>query len=447
MNRRDFIRTSLAGAALAALPRWGAGEEPPVAPGKRPANIIFILADDLSFGALKCYGADRDPGPTPTLDALSAGGVRFTRCHTVPWCGPSRCQLLTGNYPFRTGYVGNSIPHNATPEKFPAIARCLKDAGYATGMVRKWHGLKPGPAGWGFDEHLQSPRVEGVYWLTPKDSYTVNGKKVSPKERVFYADVMHEFAEDFITRHKDQPFFLYYPMHYPHVGPGLKETPGNTTPIATMDRMVGKLVAVLERLKLRQDTLLIFAGDNGGGIGVSTIGSRKVLGTKTDLQEGGCTVPFIANWPGTVPAGKVNTDLADFVDMLPTFVELAGGKLPAGKTLDGVSIAPQLRGEKGHPKGWAFTQICNHWFVRDDRWKLTSAGELLDVSDGLFVEKPLPPKAEPEVRKRLDAIAERLGVREAVRAHPEWVKSTDFPKNGLLLQPRGGKPTKKSSEG
>jgi len=446
MNRRSFLKTSLAGAALAALPRnlWSA--DPSHA--RRKPNIIFILADDLSFGALKCYGADRDPGPTPTINALSAGGMRFTRCHTVPVCGPSRCQFQTGNYPFRTGFVSNSgrIKTWATPEKFPAIARCLKDAGYATGVVGKWHGLKPGPAGWGFDEYLESPRVEGVYWLTPKDTYTVNGKKVSPKERVFYADVMHEFAEDFMTRHKDQPFFLYYPMHYPHVGPGLKETPDNTTPIATMDRMVGKVVAVLERLKLRQDTLLIFAGDNGGGIGVSTIGGRKVLGDKLDLQEGGCTVPFIANWPGTVPAGKVNTELVDFADMLPTFTELAGGKLPAGKTLDGVSIAPQLRGEKGNPKGWAFTQIGNQWFVRDDRWKLTSTGELLDVSDGLFVEKTMPPEAEPEVRQRLDAIAERLGVREAVKAHPEWVMSTDFPRNGLLLKPRGGTTPRKPRE-
>jgi arylsulfatase A len=187
--------------------------------------------------------------------------------------------------------------------------------------------------------------------------------------------------------------------------------------------MVGKTVAVLERLKLRQDTLLIFASDNGGGH--DTIGGRKVLGGKFGLQEGGCTVPFIANWPGVVPAGKVNTELVDFADMLPTFVELAGGKLPAGKTLDGVSIAAQLRGEKGNPKGWAFAQIDNRWFVRDDRWKLTDAGELLDVSDGLFVEKPVRPGAEPEARKCLDAIAEHLGVREAVKAHPEWAKTTD----------------------
>lgn len=427
MNRRDFIKTSLAGTALAALPRnlWSADP----APARRRPNVIFILADDLSMAALSCYGADRNQGPMPTIESLSAGGLRFTRCHTVPVCGPSRCQFLTGNYPFRTGFVSNSgrITVWATPEKFPAIAVCLKEAGYATGMVGKWHHLKPGPAAWGFDEHLESPRVEGTYWLTPKDTYTVNGKKVSPKERVFFADVMHEFAEDFVTRHQAHPFFLYYPMHYPHVGPGLKETPDGTTPLATMDRMVGKLVTVLERLKLRQDTLLIFAGDNGGGIGVNTIGGRKVLGTKLGLQEGGCTVPFIANWPGVVPAGKVNTELVDFADMLPTFVELAGGKLPAGKTLDGVSIARQLRGEKGNPKGWAFTQIGNHWFVRDDRWKLTDSGELLDVSDGLFVEKVMPPGAEPEARKRLDAIAEHLGVRAAVKAHPEWATTGRIP--------------------
>jgi arylsulfatase A-like enzyme len=196
-----------------------------------------------------------------------------------------------------------------------------------------------------------------------------------------------------------------------------------------MDRMLGKTVAVLERLRLRQDTLLIFASDNGGGIGCGAIGGRKVLGGKRGLREGGCTVPFIANWPGVVPTGKVNTELVDFVDMLPTFVELAGGKLPPGKTLDGISIAPQLRGEKGNPKGWAFAQIRNRWFVREDRWKLTETGELFDVSDGLFAEKPMPPGAEPEARKRLDAIADRLGVRQAVKAHPEWAGTPDKKSN------------------
>jgi arylsulfatase A-like enzyme len=315
-------------------------------------------------------------------------------------------------------------PNFGLPLAEKTIAERLKALGYATGMVGKWHHLKPGPAGWGFDEHLQSPAVAGVYWISPTGHYTVNGQKVSPKERVFFPEVMREFAEDFITRRQQHPFFLYYPMHYPHVGAGLNETPDKTTPLATMDRMVGKLVAVLERLRLRQDTLLIFASDNGGGIGVNPIGGRKVLGGKRGLQEGGSTVPFIANWPGVVPAGTINTELVDFADMLPTFVELAGGKLPAGKTLDGVSIAPQLRGEKGTPKGWAFAQIRDRWFVRDDRWKLTDAGELLDVSDGLFVEKPVPPGAEPEARKGLDAIADRLGVRQAVKAHPEWAGAT-----------------------
>jgi arylsulfatase A len=408
---------------LAALPRWGFGEEatpPPPRSEKRPPNLVFILADDLGFESLTCYGADEGRGLTPNLDALAAGGTRFTRCHTVPVCGPSRCQFLTGLYPFRTGFVENNFEKGVTPDTFPSIARLLKETGYPTGMVGKWHHLRPGPKGWGFDEYLQSPAVAGVYWISPSGSYSVNGTAVHPKERVFFADVMHDFAEDFMSRNRDRPFFLYYPMHYPHGGPGLNETPDGKSPLATMDRMVGKVVAVLERLKLRGNTLVIFASDNGGGHG--PIGGRKVLGGKRGLHEGGCTVPFIANWPGVTPAGKVNDELVDFADMLPTFVELAGGKLPADKPLDGVSIAPQLRGEKGNPKGWAFAQIRDSWFVRDARWKLTHKGELYDVSDGLFVEKLMPAEAEPETRKRLDAIAERLGVRKAVQAHPEWAR-------------------------
>jgi arylsulfatase A len=421
LDRRDFLRAAGAGAAMLALPRLGLGEEkaPLSAPsGKRPPNIVFILADDLGFGALTCYGGDRYQGQTPNLDALSAGGMRFTRCHTTPVCGPSRCQFLTGLYPFRTGFVENGSGKGATPDKFPPVAKALKNAGYATGMVGKWHELRPAPDGWGFDEYLKSPAVAGVYWIRAGGTYTVNGQQVSPKERVFFADVMHGFAEDFITRHREHPFFLYYPMHYPHAGPGLGETPDGQPPLATMDRMVGKVMAVLDRLGLRENTLLIFASDNGGMGG--PIGGRNVAGGKRGLREGGCTVPFIANWPGVVPAGKVNDELVDFADMLPTFVELAGGKLPAGQALDGVSIVPQLRGEKGNPKGWAFAQIRDKWMVRDTRWKLTHTGELYDLSDGLFVETLMPADAESETRKRLDAIAERLGVRQAVQAHPEW---------------------------
>jgi arylsulfatase A len=231
-------------------------------------------------------------------------------------------------------------------------------------------------------------------------------------------------------------------MHFPHVGGGFTSPdspPGVKSDLNGVlsygDKMVGRLVAELDRLKLRENTLVIFASDNGNCGFKGTIGGRKVVGGKRGLKEGGCTVPFIANWPGTIPAGKVNDELVDFADMLPTFVELAGGTLPADKPLDGVSIVPQLRGEKGSPKGWAFAQIRDRWFVRDDRWKLTHTGELYDLSDGLFVEALVPAEAEPETRQRLDAIAERLGVRQAVRAHPEWVGPSSAKEKGKPWTP------------
>jgi arylsulfatase A-like enzyme len=444
LNRRDFLRLAGAGAALAALPRLASGAEtPPAKAGKRPPNLIFILADDLGFELLTCYGGDTYKGLTPNLDALAAGGMRFTRCHTMPVCAPSRCQFLTGQYPFRTGAVENGFEKDVRPDRFPSIAKALREAGYATAMVGKWHGLRPDPSGWGFDEYLRSPAAAGVYWINPPGgAYTVNGQKIVPETRVSFSDAMHEFTAGFIAQCKDRPFFLYYPMHFPHVGGGFTSPdspPGVKSDLNGVlsygDKMVGRLVAELDRLKLRENTLVIFASDNGNCGFKGTIGGRKVVGGKRGLKEGGCTVPFIANWPGTIPAGKVNDELVDFADMLPTFVELAGGTLPADKPLDGVSIVPQLRGEKGSPKGWAFAQIRDRWFVRDDRWKLTHTGELYDLSDGLFVETLVPAEAEPETRQRLDAIAERLGVRQAVRAHPEWVGPSSAKEKGKPWTP------------
>jgi arylsulfatase A len=188
-----------------------------------------------------------------------------------------------------------------------------------------------------------------------------------------------------------------------------------------MDKLIGKLMDELDRLKLRENTLVVFAGDNGTGGWFATVGGRKLAGAKRHLQDGGATVPMIACWPGTTPTGKVCDDLVGFEDFLPTFAELAGAPLPKDKVIDGVRFAAQLRGEKGKPRETIFTQYRDHWFVRDHRRKLYDDGRLMDVTDYPFKEKELPAGTEPEVRQKFQKVMDDLGVAAAMKAHPEWL--------------------------
>jgi arylsulfatase A len=160
--------------------------------------------------------------------------------------------------------------------------------------------------------------------------------------------------------------------------------------IAYLDKLVGKLVAELESLKLREKTLIVFVGDNGSTKGAHTVHGRPIHGKKGELNEGGCRVPLILNWLGTTPAGKVSKDLVSITDFFPTFTELAGGTLPAGVTIDGHSIAPQAMGQTGKPRDWVYVQLRSDRYVRDSRWKLTSAGEFFDMRDAPWSEISVP---------------------------------------------------------
>jgi len=222
---------------------------------------------------------------------------------------------------------------------------------------------------------------------------------------------------DFLTRHKEKPFFVYYPMSHIH-GPIVRtpdSKPGSdhyADNIAYMDKLIGKLVAELDRLNLREKTVIVFAGDNGTAGGGATIGGRRVNGRKGSMLEGGARVPLVVNWKGTAPEGKVPKDLVDFSDLLPTFADLAGAKLPEGVTFDGRSFAPQLRGQPGNPRQWAYVQLGAAWYVREPLWKLTNKGELLDMKNAPFEEKPVPADTQDaqavEARKRLQAVLDKL---------------------------------------
>ncbi len=382
-------------------------------------NILFILADDLGLDGVSYTGSDKHK--TPNIDKLASSGTRFETCYASPLCGPTRCLLNTGRYAFRTGGVTNQSWRSGGPGAKSAderpVASLMKAAGYATGMSGKWRQVGETPKDWGYDEYSTDPTAGGWYWQTTHQQHT--GEKTVPTG-TYGPDVIHNFAVDFIRRHRDQPFFYYYSMHLVHT-PTLHtpDSPKGDGPeryddnIAYMDKQVGAIVAELERLGLREKTLVIFTGDNGtASMYPSTIGGRMLSGHKGTMLEGGSREPFFASWPGVTPAGKTSKDIISFADMLPTFVELAGGKLPADFKYDGVSFAPQLRGQPGTPRSYAFVQLGAHWFVREPGYKMNEAGELFDMSDAPFVEKPVPASADTPAskaaRQRLTAVLKEL---------------------------------------
>lgn len=408
--KNSRLLTLFAAAWLVAMPATAARSQADPA-AKRLPNIVFIFADDLGLEGLSCYGGDKYK--TPNLDALAAGGTRFDLCYSTPLCGPSRCQLLTGRYPFRTGGTTNQTAGRPSPDKEVSIAKVLKQAGYATAHAGKWRQVGASPGGWGFDEFITDPTASGYYWTK---KYTQNGKAVERDAEVYYHDVLQDFAADFMTRHREKLFFFYYAMHLVH-GPILK-TPDSAPDskdlygdnIAYMDKLVGKVIAELDRLDLRKETLVLFSIDNGTPGKRGTIGGRAIHGGKGSLFEGGSRVPLIASWKGTTPEGKVNKDLIDFSDFFPTFAELAGAKSPEGVAIDGRSFAPVLKGLPGKPREWLFVQLGDGWYARDPRFKLNEKGELFDLKDAPFQEIPVAadaPDADAQAaRKTLAAVLE-----------------------------------------
>lgn len=406
---KRFLRLLLP--CLLSLP-WSASAAEPQKP-----NILFILADDHGINGVGCYGSDRFKGKTPNLDALAASGLRFEQCYSMPTCNPSRCALMTGRYGFRTG----NKPSFKTE---PSVARLLKQAGYATGMAGKWRQMADTPRDWGFDEWLTDPEASGWYW---EKTYTQNGETVTTPEPVYCPDECLKFAVDFFKRHREQPFFFYYPTHLIHnrIMRTPDSKPDTTDPAALyednvvyLDKQVGKLVAALDALGLRERTVVVFTGDNGTSnkhaVNKLTIGGREIVGEKATMLEGGSRVPLIANWKGTVAERRVLKDLVDFTDFLPTFAELAGAPLPKGVTFDGRSFAPQLRGEKGRPREWVYVQhnTAPEWYVREQGWKLTHRADLFDMSDAPFAEKLVAPDTQNEAaaaaRQRLQAVLDKL---------------------------------------
>lgn len=285
------------------------------------------------------------------------------------------------------------------------------------------------PREWGFADYVMSPTANGYFWLPAAQQragkYTLNGQEIDVRQPTYFPDICQDHALAFIRRHAaagsaaGRPFFLYYPTHLMHalLGPTPAADPSGMDAIwkenlIYLDKQIGQLVAELDRLGLREETLIVFAGDNGTATGRGTIDGRRISGKKHTMLEGGALTPLIMNWKGTAPGQRVVRDLVDFSDFLPTFAELVGASLPDSGRYDGQSFASLLLGEKPGPRKWVFVGCEDEWYVREAGWKLNQAGELFDMADAPFTEPLTPADVEHEAatiaRHRLQAVMDGL---------------------------------------
>ncbi len=404
------------------------------APMTEKPNIVLIMADDIGQECFGCYGSRQYQ--TPVLDRLASEGVRFTHCYSQPLCTPSRVKLMTGQSNIRN-YVAFSI----MDPKEKTLGHLLRAAGYATAVAGKWqlygakhYGNQAGtgilPRAAGFDQYClwQIDRAGSRYWEPVLEE---NGQPVPATESQYGPDLCTDFICRFLEQHqeKQQPFFVYYPMilvHNPFVPP--PGSPDNQSRqknfadmVAHMDRLVGKILAKLDALKLRDHTIVLFTGDNGTHRTiVSRLGDRTIRGGKGLTTDAGIHVPLIVQGPGVKPAGGVCDDLVDFSDFLPTLAQWSGAAIPTSRTIDGISFAPQLRGEPGKKRTWTYCyynprpgqkRFPETRFAHDAHWKLYGDGRLFDVTRDVLEQEPIPPEHSRETvaaRKKLQAVLESM---------------------------------------
>ena len=360
LNRRKF----LAGAAVSLVA--GAAERPP--------NVVFIYADDLGYGDLGCYGGSNE---TPNLDRMAREGMRFTQALSAnPVCSPSRAALLTGRYPTRVMVPVVLFPTDkgGLPDSEQTMAQLLKTKGYSTMCVGKWHlGHMPPylPTSRGFDHYFGIPYSNDMNprWLMQDTKVIEEEANLETLTSRYTAQ-----AVGFIEQAKDKPFYLYFPHTYPHIplgaSPKFRGKSANGIygdVLAELDWSVGEVLSALKKSGQDRNTLIIFSSDNGPWYQGSP---GHLRGRKGMTWEGGVREPFIARWPGKIPAGRVCQGLVSMMDVFPTVAKLAGVK-PANVT-DGIDIWPLLSGQKPELEREALLYFDN-WnlqCIRLGRWKL-----------------------------------------------------------------------------
>jgi arylsulfatase A len=373
---------------------------------KRP-NIVLIMADDLGFETIGANGGTSYK--TPVLDKLASEGVRFEHCYSQPICTPSRVKLMSGIYNVRNYAEFGFLETSQT-----TFAHLVRDAGYTTCIVGKWQlGMDATlPAHFGFDEHClwQLLRRPSRY---PTPGMEVNGEKQG-FPLGYGPDVSTDYALDFIDRNRDKPFLLYYPMILTHCpfeptpdskdwdpqSKGSKTYKGDAKyfgdMVTYMDKQVGRILDQLDRVGVRENTLVLFTGDNGTDSPVvSMFRGRQVAGEKGKTTDGGTRVPLIAHWKGKTVKGQVCNDIVDFSDFLPTICEAAGANIRSSLGIDGRSFLPQLLGKTGNPREWIYVWYARNGgpkgreFTRNQRYKFYRGGEFYDIKQDVLEKNPL----------------------------------------------------------
>jgi len=400
-------------------------------------NIIFIMADDLGYRDLGCYGQKLIS--TPSLDKMAVEGMMFTSCYSGSTvCAPSRSVLMTGQHTGHTTVRGNMgkggvkglggangrIPLKAEDI---TIAEVLKKEGYVTGMTGKWGLGEPNTSGepneQGFDEffgYLNQRRAHHYYvnyiWKN-KEKYPLEGNKKTHGPHYTH-DLFADFALDFIKKNKDKPFFLYLPYCIPHdayevPSQGIykdkkwKEDEKNFAAMVTrMDEDLGEMFDLLKKLNIDSKTIVFFCSDNGAAKRWEGRfdSSGELTGRKRSMYEGGTRVPMIVRWPGKISAGKVSDAPWAFWDVLPTLADIAGASTP--KNIDGVSVLPTLKGEKQDLADryfyWEFFEGGYKQAVRWRNWKaviVKNKFELYDLNEDISEKNNLASQ-KPELVKQ-----------------------------------------------
>lgn len=436
-----------------------------------PPNILFIMADDLGKEWISCYGAEDIE--TPNIDAMAKGGMVFRKAYSMPQCTPSRTTLLTGKYPWRTGYVNHwDVPRwgvgyfDWKKKENTTFARLMKDLGYKTCAAGKWqindfriepmamrkHGFDDWAMWTGYETGVKASaeRYQNPYINTPDGSRTYEGE--------FGPDVYAERLIAFMKQHNDDPMCLYFPMALPHTPfVATPDVPNVTSKmdkqkamVRYVDKIVGRMIKAVDDLGLANNTIIIFTTDNGstGGV-VGKRGGVEVSGAKMKMVEAGTCQPFIVYGPGLVPAGVESDALTDFSDLLPTFVDLGGGKVPDDLVIDGISIAPVILGKsKESGRDWILSMGYGHAkldevgvrgvldfaprVLRDDRFKVW-------VSQNRQIERLYDLENDPWEQTNL-ASSDDESHRAAIAKFQEVVAKMPEKDGRPLYEPRAANP-------
>ena len=383
----------------------------------RPPNFVLIFIDDMGYADIEPFGSKVNR--TPNLNRMAAEGMKLTSFYAAALCTPSRAALMTGCYPKRVGLAQGSwhgvlMPgdENGINAKEVTVASLLKKRGYATACIGKWHlGDQPEflPTRHGFDYFFglpysndMNPTYAGARLHPPLPLLHNESVLQEVRDQSFLTGAYTREAVKFIHDNRNKPFFLYLPHAMMHVPLFAGEDFRGKSPngligdvVAELDWSVGRLLDVLNELKLAENTFVLFTSDNGAASGVAT----PLRGKKASAFEGGLREPAIAWWPGTIAPGSVSDEIVTTMDMLPTFAMLAGTTAPRDRIIDGLGVMAVLKGGKSPRKHFLYYQGTILRAVRTGEWKLFASGELYNLNADIG-EKINVADANPAVVKR-----------------------------------------------